>query len=94
MEITKEIVMELLHKVIGEIRPCADSAIDGQRIGNLKLFIDVFDEMHTMIDDIPYEWKDTKYGSVQPFIKACDEQLDRMGIPRDWFIIGYNGICI
>lgn len=43
----KETVMELLTKVIGEIKPCADSAIDGQRIENLKLFIGVFDEMHT-----------------------------------------------
>ena len=80
MEMTKEIVMGLLHKVIGEIIPCADAAIDGKRIDNLKLFIDVFDEMHTMVDDIAYKWKDTKYGSVQPFVKACNDQLDRMGI--------------
>lgn len=83
MEINKEYVMELLSKVIGEIRPCADASIDGKRFENLKLFIDVFDEMHTMIDDIAYKWKDTKYGSVQPFVKACDEQLDRMGIYED-----------
>ena len=40
MEINKEYVMKLLGKVIGEIRPCADAAIDGKRIENLKLFID------------------------------------------------------
>ena len=83
MEINKEYVMELLGKVIGEIRPCAVAAIDGKRIENLKLFIDVFDEMHTMIDDIPYRWKDTHYGSVKPFVDACNEQLDRMGIHGD-----------
>jgi len=83
MNMTKEIVMELLHKVIGDINPCADSTIDRQRINNLKLFIDVFDEMHTMIDDISYRWKDTKYGSVKPFVEACNVQLYQMGIHGD-----------
>ena len=83
MEMTKEIIMELLERVIGNINPVADGTIDGGRIKNLELFIEVFDEMHIMIDDIPYRWKDTKYGSVIPFIKACNDQLDRMGITKD-----------
>ena len=78
MEITKEYVIELLNKVIGEIEPCADSAIDSQRIKNLKLFLDVFDEMYIKIDDILYKWKDTRFGSVKPFTEACRKQLDKI----------------
>lgn len=77
---TKETILEVINKLIGNINPVADASIDRERIENLKLFIDVFDEMHTMIDDIPYRWKDTHYGSVKPFVDACNEQLDRMGI--------------
>lgn len=80
MEINKDYVMKLHNKVIGNINPVADAAIDNKRFENLKLFIEVFDEMHTMIDEIHYKWKDTKYSSVQPFVKTCEEQFNRMGI--------------
>jgi len=76
----KETVLEVIQKIIGEIHPVADSAIDAKRIENLKLFIDVFDEMHTMIDDIAYKWKDTKYNSAKPFAEEYNKQLKRIGI--------------
>lgn len=76
----KDIILEVLSKLIGPIDPVADAAIDRKRLENLKLFIDVFDEMHTMIDDIPRKWKNNRYGSVQPFINACNKQLTNMGI--------------
>ena len=77
---TKEIVLEVIQKLIGNINPVADSAIDKKRFENLKLFIEVFDEMHTMIDDISYNWKERQYASVKPFVLACDKQLEKMGI--------------
>jgi len=77
---TKEIVLEVIEKLIGKISPMADAAFDSDRLKNLKLFIEVFDEMHTMIDDIAYRHKDTKYGSVRPFVEECSKQLERMGI--------------
>lgn len=80
---TKETVLEVLNKIIGEIKPVADSGIDADRFENLKLFLDVFDEMHTMIDDIAYYNKDTKFGSVKPFVNECNKMLDRIGIPKD-----------
>jgi len=76
----KETVLEVLNKIIGEIKPVADYGIDTDRFENLKLFIEVFDEMHTMIDDIAYYNKDTKFGSVKPFVNECNKQLERMGI--------------
>jgi hypothetical protein len=63
---TKEIVLEVIEKLIGKINPMADAAFDSDRLKNLKLFIEVCDEMNTMIDDIAYKHKDTKYGSVKP----------------------------
>ena len=79
-DMTKEIVLEVIEKLIGNVNPVADSAIDYERFKNLKLFIDVFDEMHTVIDNIPYRWKDSNYNSVKPFVDACNKQLDKMGI--------------
>lgn len=76
----KEIVLEVIEKMIGNINPVADAAIDSERFENLKLFIDVFSEMHMKIDDIAYRWKDTRFGSVEPFVKACNDRLDEMGI--------------
>jgi len=79
-QMTKETVLEVISKLIGNINPVADASIDRDRIENLKLFIGVFDEMHTMIDNIAYKHKDTKYGSVKPFVEECNKQLNRMGI--------------
>ena len=72
----KENVLEVLKKLVGNINPVADSAIDRERFENLKLFLEVFEEMHTMIDDISHAWRDTPYGSVKPFVDACNKQLE------------------
>lgn len=76
----KETILEVINKLTGDIYPVAYSETDRERLENLKLFIEVFDEMHTMIDNIAYRWKDTNYGSIRPFVKACNDQLDKMGI--------------
>ena len=74
---TKETILEVIQKLIGNINPVAVASIDRERIENLRLFIAVLDEMHTMIDDIAYKWGDTHYGSVKPFVDACNAQLNR-----------------
>lgn len=78
MEMSKEIVLEVINKMIGEIDPVADSSIDSKRLENITLFIQVLDEMHAMIYNIPNRWKDTNYGSVFPITKACRDQLKKM----------------
>lgn len=68
----KEIVLEVINKLIGPINPVADSAIDSERLENLKLFIRVFDEMHYQISDLVARNKNTTYGSVKPFLESCE----------------------
>ena len=72
---TKENIIEVITKLIGEINPVADAAIDYERLENLKLFTDVFIKMYVMIEDIAYRNEDTPYGSVKPFVELCNELL-------------------
>ena len=77
---TKETILEVIKKLTGPIEPVADAAIDNVRLMNLQLFIDVFDEMHTMIDDIAYKYTDSPYASQRSLAAECNRQLDKMGI--------------
>jgi len=76
----KETILEVIKKLTGDIEPVADVAIDDVRERNLTLFIAVFDEMHTMIDDIAYRHTDSPYASQRRLAAMCNEQLDKMGI--------------
>lgn len=78
--ITAEVVYEIVRKVSGEIYPIGDSQIDRMRAENMKLFIEVFDKMHTAIDDIAYRYKDSPRSSERVIGKLCSDHLDKMGI--------------
>lgn len=54
-------IYEILKKLIGEIEPCGDSAIDEQRKRNLLVFIDVLDQMLAELNKI------TEYGDSPEF---------------------------
>jgi hypothetical protein len=72
----KENILEVIKALTGKINPIADAAIDSERLENLKLFIDVFDEMFLMMNDIRNEWNEAKYSSVIPFVDAINEELE------------------
>lgn len=74
----KDNIIEVVNKLIGPIDPVADAAIDRVRLENLKLFIDVFDEMFFAITDIPRRWEDSKYGSVRPLVDLCNKELNEI----------------
>ena len=73
-------VYEVLKKLIGPIEPVSDSAIDSEREKNLETFINVFREMHTEIDDISYQHRESQYASAKKLGLMCSDQLDDMGI--------------
>jgi hypothetical protein len=79
---TKEVVIEVINKLIGPIRPCGESGVDSERLENIKLYIAVFDEMHTVIDDIAWRYKDSPYASEKQIGMRCKIQIDEMGIPE------------
>ena len=75
-----EIIFEVLKKLTGEVTPYADSSIDEKRLENMKVFIEVFDKMHYVIDDIAYKYKNSLYHSAKEIGVLCDKHIDSMGI--------------
>lgn len=69
---TQETINEVIDKLIGPIYPVADSAIDNERFKNLIELIHVLDRINSDLKFIQNSWKNTHYGSVQPFIKLIE----------------------
>lgn len=76
-------IMTVIKQLVGPIEPVADSSIDRIREENLDQFIQIWEEMHIMIDEIAYKYKDSKFGSCQRLASKADAALDRAGIKGD-----------
>lgn len=50
-KLTSDTIYDVIKSLVGEIEPYADSAIDKKRKENMKVFIEIFDRMHSDIDD-------------------------------------------
>ena len=77
---TADTIYEVIKKLTGDITPVGDSAIDHVRLENIKTFIQVFDKMHTIIDDIAYRYMDSPRMSERSIGKICSDHPDTMGI--------------
>lgn len=77
---TAQDIYEVVKKLTGPIEPIADSVIDMEIGENLKVFIEVFDKMHTDIDDIARLYSESPYGSQKHLGQICSKHLDNMGI--------------
>lgn len=73
-------IFEVVTKLTGKVEPYADSAIDAERFENMEKFIEVFREMHRVIDDVAYRYKNTPYASAKRISDLANKQLDDMGI--------------
>lgn len=71
-----EVILQVVNKLIGEIEPVADSSIDNERYENLKLFIKLFDNMYSIIDDIAHKYKDSPFYSAKELGTFAQEYLD------------------
>lgn len=60
---------DVVKKLIGEIRPVGNAAIDPQRLENLKAMCELMDEIHSAIDSVAYDFRNNNEGSVK---KCCD----------------------
>lgn len=80
MEFTAEQIYSIIEKLIGKIRPVGESNHDREALKNLEVFIEVFNMMHIEIDDIAYDYKDSKYSSEKIIAMRCDKQIKSMGI--------------
>lgn len=82
MEFTAEQIYEMVNKLVGHIRPVGESNRDSKSLENIKVFIGVFEMMHTEIDDIAYKYHDSQYASEKLIGQECEKQLDSMGIEK------------
>lgn len=71
---------DVVNKLIGEIRPVGDAAIDPQRLENLKAMCELMDEIHSAIDAVAYDFNGDKRGSVVTCCKYANDFLDKLGI--------------
>lgn len=69
---------DVVKKLIGEIRPVGDAAIDPQRLENLKAMCELMDEIHSAIDAVAYDFKDDKQGSVKACCDYATKFLDKL----------------
>lgn len=75
-----ETIFEVVKKLTGEVTPVADTAIDNIRYENMAKFIEVFDMMHTVIDDVATRYKDSPFASEKSIGQLAIRHLDKMGI--------------
>lgn len=75
-----EQIFEVITKLVGKTEPCGESGVDSKRFENMQVFIDVFDKMHSVIDDVAYSYRDSKCHSEKKIADLCNNHLDKMGI--------------
>lgn len=73
-------IFEVITKLIGQVNPYGDSAIDKVRFENMETFIKVFDKMHDVIDEVAYKYKDSKLCSIKKIADLCNDHLTKIGI--------------
>lgn len=71
---------DVVKKLIGDIRPVGESNEDTRRFENLKKMCELFDEIHTAIDAVAYDFKNDKQGSVKHSCDYANKFLDKLGI--------------
>lgn len=71
---------DVVKKLIGDIRPIGDSSYDKYRLENLKAMCELMDEIHSAIDSVAYDFKDSKRASVKACSDYANEFLDKLGI--------------
>ena len=75
-----EQVFEVIEKLIGSVEPYGATHIDSERKENMKTFIEVFDKMHQVIDDVAYKYGGRKEHSIKEIVKLANDHLDSIGI--------------
>ena len=77
---TDKDIFEVVTKLCGRVEPQGDAAIDTDIFENMEKFIGVFREMHKVIDEVAYRYKDSPYASEKRIGELADKQLNDMGI--------------
>jgi len=71
---------DVVKKLIGDVRPKGDASRDYEILDNLRALIELHSEIHKAIDDIAYDFKDDKQGTVKMCCDEAKKYLDSLGI--------------
>ena len=71
---------DVVKKLIGDVRPKGDASRDGQILENLKALIELHAEIHKAIDDVAYDFRNDKQGSVVACCQEANKYIDSLGI--------------
>lgn len=71
---------DIVKKLIGEVRPKGDASRDYQILENLKQLIKLHGEIHKVINDIAYDFRDDKQASIKMCQQEASKYLDSLGI--------------
>jgi hypothetical protein len=71
---------DVVKKLIGDVRPKGDASRDYEILENLKALIELHAEIHKAIDDVAYDFKDDKQGTVVKCQQEASKYLDSLGI--------------
>ncbi len=71
---------DVVKKLIGDVIPKGDASRDYQILENLKALIELHAEIHKAIDDVAYDFKNDKQGSVKMCCDEANKYLDSLGI--------------
>ena len=69
-----DIISEVVRELIGEIKPCGDSAIDGERRTNLHTLIHVMDVLLDDVCEITTQ-RDKKEGSICQMVDMAEDAI-------------------
>lgn len=70
-------VFNALCLLIGPINPIGDSREDEIRFNNLETFVEVFDKMYCVMDDIVYYNKGKHEASIKRAVDCCNQFLTK-----------------
>lgn len=71
----KEIVLEVLFNLVGKVAPVGESREDEVRLENMEKLVWIFDKIHSKIDEIAYQYKDSPYASEKRIGLLADKCL-------------------
>ena len=58
-------LIDIVDKLIGDIGPVGDTAIDEERFENLKAYCELIDEMVSKVDDVACKNENSRLASVK-----------------------------
>ena len=73
-------VFDVVMKLVGQVNPIGDSTVDEKRLENMKNLVEVFEQIHTVIDEVAYKNKDAIEHSRRLIGEVANDALERMGV--------------